>query len=295
MTGDEAHHAVAVRRLRVGEQVVLTDGAGHLGVGAVAPDRQAGVLGDRRRPSSRRPSRRPRSSSSRRCPRATAASSRSRCSPRSASPGSCRGPPPARSRSGRASGPRSRWPAGAPRPARPPSRRAGPGCPRSRRWPRPSEVVALVVATPTWRSSCTRPPPRRSPTVDVPAAGRVVVVVGPEGGLTDDEVAAFAEAGAVAVRLGAEVLRTSTAGVAAVAALLSRTPRWRGSAGQQGLDAGDLLVELGLLGPGQGRRVWTTLTRPSSASTARRASRRRRARRRWRRSRPSRRCGTRAR
>ena len=27
MTGDEAHHAVAVRRLRVGEQVVLTDGA----------------------------------------------------------------------------------------------------------------------------------------------------------------------------------------------------------------------------------------------------------------------------
>ena len=26
--GDEAHHAVAVRRLRVGEQVVLTDGAG---------------------------------------------------------------------------------------------------------------------------------------------------------------------------------------------------------------------------------------------------------------------------
>ena len=52
-------------------------------------------------------------------------------------------------------------------------------------------------------------------------------MVGPEGGLTDDEVAAFAEAGAVAVRLGAEVLRTSTAGVAAVAALLSRTPRWR--------------------------------------------------------------------
>ena len=26
VTGDEAHHAVAVRRLRVGESVVLTDG-----------------------------------------------------------------------------------------------------------------------------------------------------------------------------------------------------------------------------------------------------------------------------
>ena len=57
----------------------------------------------------------------------------------------------------------------------------------------------------------------------MPATGSVVVVVGPEGGLTDDEVAAFTRAGAHAVRLGDEVLRTSTAGVVAVAALLSRT------------------------------------------------------------------------
>ena len=53
-------------------------------------------------------------------------------------------------------------------------------------------------------------------------------MVGPEGGLSDDEVATFEAAGAHAVRLGAEVLRTSTAGVAAVAALLSRTSRWGG-------------------------------------------------------------------
>jgi 16S rRNA (uracil1498-N3)-methyltransferase len=52
----------------------------------------------------------------------------------------------------------------------------------------------------------------------------IVVVVGPEGGISDDELAAFA--GAEAVRLGASVLRTSTAGVAAVAVLLSRTARW---------------------------------------------------------------------
>jgi 16S rRNA (uracil1498-N3)-methyltransferase len=51
-------------------------------------------------------------------------------------------------------------------------------------------------------------------------------VVGPEGGLTEDEVAAFVASGAVPVRLGTEVLRTSTAGVVAVAALLSRTGRW---------------------------------------------------------------------
>ena len=60
----------------------------------------------------------------------------------------------------------------------------------------------------------------------VPEAGTVLVVVGPEGGLTDEEVAALAAAGAHAVRLGAEVLRTSTAGVAAVSALLSRSARW---------------------------------------------------------------------
>jgi 16S rRNA (uracil1498-N3)-methyltransferase len=60
----------------------------------------------------------------------------------------------------------------------------------------------------------------------VPPHGSVVLVVGPEGGLTDDEVSAFEAEGADAVRLGAEVLRTSTAGLAAVAALLARTPRW---------------------------------------------------------------------
>lgn len=60
----------------------------------------------------------------------------------------------------------------------------------------------------------------------VPEVGQVVVVVGPEGGLTENEVAAFADAGAHAVRLGDEVLRTSTAGVAATAAILARTARW---------------------------------------------------------------------
>lgn len=52
----------------------------------------------------------------------------------------------------------------------------------------------------------------------------LVVVVGPEGGISDGELAAFGDAHVV--RMGETVLRTSTAGLAAVAALLSRTSRW---------------------------------------------------------------------
>jgi len=59
-------------------------------------------------------------------------------------------------------------------------------------------------------------------------AAEIVLVVGPEGGIADEELAAFGKAGAVAVRLGPTVLRTSTAGVAAAAVLLATTGRWDG-------------------------------------------------------------------
>ena len=62
--------------------------------------------------------------------------------------------------------------------------------------------------------------------VPVPGRGEIVIVVGPEGGISDDELAAFAQVGAEPLRLGSSVLRSSTAGVAAAAALLART-RWR--------------------------------------------------------------------
>jgi 16S rRNA (uracil1498-N3)-methyltransferase len=66
----------------------------------------------------------------------------------------------------------------------------------------------------------------RLASVDVPASGSIVMVVGPEGGIADAELDAFADANGVAVRLGPTVLRTSSAGAAAAAVLLSRTPRW---------------------------------------------------------------------
>jgi 16S rRNA (uracil1498-N3)-methyltransferase len=60
----------------------------------------------------------------------------------------------------------------------------------------------------------------------LPEQGDIVLVVGPEGGITPEELAAFTGAGAVPVRLGDTVLRTSTAGVAALAVLSARLGRW---------------------------------------------------------------------
>jgi 16S rRNA (uracil1498-N3)-methyltransferase len=63
-------------------------------------------------------------------------------------------------------------------------------------------------------------------TVELPASGEIVLVVGPEGGITPDELATFVAQGARSVRLGSSVLRTSTAGPAAIAALNPRLGRW---------------------------------------------------------------------
>jgi 16S rRNA (uracil1498-N3)-methyltransferase len=60
----------------------------------------------------------------------------------------------------------------------------------------------------------------------LPESGEVVLVVGPEGGIADDELTDLAAAGARVCRLGPHVLRASTAGVAALSAL-SAAHRWR--------------------------------------------------------------------
>lgn len=54
----------------------------------------------------------------------------------------------------------------------------------------------------------------------LPPSARVAIVVGPEGGLADEEVAAFERAGAATVTLGATVLRVETAAVVAAALVM---------------------------------------------------------------------------
>ena len=60
----------------------------------------------------------------------------------------------------------------------------------------------------------------------LPESGEVLLLVGPEGGISPAERATLRDAGAIEARLGPTVLRTSTAGAAAAAILLTRTTRW---------------------------------------------------------------------
>jgi 16S rRNA (uracil1498-N3)-methyltransferase len=61
---------------------------------------------------------------------------------------------------------------------------------------------------------------------ELPAGGDLLLVVGPEGGVTDAEIDELVAAGARPVRLGAEVLRASTAAAVALGALGALTGRW---------------------------------------------------------------------
>ena len=62
--------------------------------------------------------------------------------------------------------------------------------------------------------------------LDVPVEGDVVLIVGPEGGVTPAEHEALTAAGATGARLGPTILRASSAGVVAASVVLARTARW---------------------------------------------------------------------
>jgi 16S rRNA (uracil1498-N3)-methyltransferase len=60
----------------------------------------------------------------------------------------------------------------------------------------------------------------------LPDTGDIFLIVGPEGGITDHELTTLEAAGATTVRLGPTVLRTSTAAAVALGALGALTSRW---------------------------------------------------------------------
>lgn len=225
VTGEEARHAVVVRRIRVGEQVSLTDGAGTTAVCSVTATSKSSLMAAVDRVSS----------VDAETPRIVVVQ---------AIPKGDRGElavemltevgvdeivPWAAARSvavwhgDRAAKALARWRATA-REAAKQARRAW--FPVVAEMASTRDVVALLerATLPVVLHEAAS-----GPMSDLPVLGRgeIVIVVGPEGGLSDEELAVFADAGAEAVRLGSSVLRTSTAGVAAAAALLSRTPRWR--------------------------------------------------------------------
>ena len=222
--GDEAHHAVAVRRLRVGEELVLTDGAGRSARGTVA------ATGKRRLS-------------------VAVASVAAEDEPVPAvtvvqalpkgdrgelavevltEVGVARVVPWAATRSvavwkgERAEKGLAKWRATAREAAKQARRSWHPVVDPLATTAQVAELVAAADLAVVLHEEAELP----LASLEVPASGTVLVVVGPEGGLAPEELDVLAAAGAVSVRLGAEVLRTSTAGVAAVAALLSRTPRW---------------------------------------------------------------------
>lgn len=76
----------------------------------------------------------------------------------------------------------------------------------------------LLVLAPDGRQALTEQ--------DLSGSDEIVLIVGPEGGMTPEELDRLAAAGARIVRLGDTVLRTSTAGPAALAVVNALLQRW---------------------------------------------------------------------
>ena len=224
VTGDEARHAVVVKRIRVGEQVTLTDGAGTSGTCTVTATSPTSLSARVEAVDTTEPE----------TPRVVVVQ---------AIPKGDRGElavemltevgvdvivPWAASRSvavwrgEKQTKALAKWRSTA-REAAKQSRRSW--FPEVTEMVTTSDVVGLLrdASVPVVLHEAASGPLADLP---VPGRGEIVIVVGPEGGISDEELAAFAEVGAEPVRLGSSVLRTSTAGVAATAALLART-RWR--------------------------------------------------------------------
>lgn len=225
--GDEGHHAVRVRRIRVGESVEVVDGAGTRVIGEVAQ-----VFKDSCTVSVREVAHEPAASPQLTVIQALVKKDRSdQAIELLTEAGVDVVVPWAAARSQMPTLP-AKWE----RIARESSKQA-----RRARFPEirnvhTTESVAQLIESVTrdgglalvCHESAT------SPLVQVLAnagAGvqHVVIVIGPEGGLTDEETSRFTSAGAQAVVMGPAVMRAATAGAVAASIVSAVTPRWKGN------------------------------------------------------------------
>jgi 16S rRNA (uracil1498-N3)-methyltransferase len=224
VSGREGHHARTVRRLRPGERVDLTDGAGRVAECVVTAAVPAGLeCAVRRRRAEPRPE--PSVAVAQALPKGDRGElavetmtevgvdvvvpwAAERCVVRW--PGE------------RAERSLTRWRSAAVEAAKQ-SRRAW--FPEVRALAGLDDVCALVAAA-GLAVLLDPAAPVRLADLPVPAVGEIVLVVGPEGGVSAAEAGRLAAAGATRARLGPTVLRSSSAGAVAAALILSRTQRW---------------------------------------------------------------------
>lgn len=243
LSGPEAHHAAAVRRVRVGEEVTVGDGKGlwATGVCETVAAKEVGVrVRDVRlvpRPSPRLTLVQALAKGGRDESAVQAATelgvdvvvpwqaarsiSRWAHAPRGSGQRAAPGEESPGNDAGKAGKGRIRW-AGIVREAAKQAHRAW--VPEVESLATLEDIVgraragAVLVLEPSASTALTAVLPR----ID----GDLTLVVGPEGGIAPEELTALGDAGAVPVRLGDTVLRTSTAGPSALAAVNVALGRW---------------------------------------------------------------------
>ncbi len=221
VTGDEARHAISVARLRVGERVAVGDGAGLIVEGVVSST-DAGELEVSVDGASRAERPRPELWLA----QALAKGDRDELAVQAATELGVTGVVPwaaersvSRWEGAKAGRGRERWQSI----VREASKQA------IRAWVPEVAALADIRALCAFDGAILPLEPTAATalsTLALSGADRILLVVGPEGGISPGELAAFDEAGATAVRLGPEVLRTSTAGPAALAVLNATLGRW---------------------------------------------------------------------
>ena len=221
LTGSEAHHAASVRRVREGESVTLTDGRGAWLTGSV-------TSADPKRVEVRVDARENRPAPERRVllAQALAKGDRDELAVQAATELGIDGIIPwqaarcvSRWQGPKAEKGRARWQTI----VREVAKQA------HRAWIPEVEAAATTagLAAHTGATTVVLDPWTEAPitTMDLPA-GDLILVVGPEGGIAPEEIEQLTHAGAILARLGDSVLRTSTAGPAALAVLNARLGRW---------------------------------------------------------------------